>query len=139
MKRVQQGFTLIELMIVVAIIGILAAVAIPQYNNYTARAQATEAINLLGGLKDDYVELLGQNANAANCTGPAAAVPASNYLTSLAAAWNAPTCTITATMGGQASALIAGDTVVMTYNATTGAWTYNTGTIGDEFVPLAWR
>ena len=52
----QQGFTLIELMIVVAIIGILAAVAIPSYNDYTARAQVTEAVNLVGGLKTCMAE-----------------------------------------------------------------------------------
>ena len=51
MKQNQQGFTLIELMIVVAIIGILAAVAIPSYRDYTARAQMSEALSLLTGFK----------------------------------------------------------------------------------------
>ena len=54
--KTQKGFTLIELMIVVAIIGILAAIAIPAYQDYIARAQVTDAVQLLGGLKTPLAE-----------------------------------------------------------------------------------
>src|ERR1700693_4080786 len=61
MKTIQKGFTLIELMIVIAIIGILAAIAIPAYQNYTIRSQVTEGISLAAGWKTAISEYYAQN------------------------------------------------------------------------------
>ena len=84
LKHVQKGFTLIELMIVVAIIGILAAIAIPAYQNYTIRAQVTEGLSLADGWKTGIAEFYAQNGvfpSGSSTTGSATQIIAAGTTT----------------------------------------------------------
>ena len=101
LKKMQQGFTLIELMIVVAIIGILAAIAIPAYQNYTVRAQVTEGLNLADGWKTAVAEYYANSGNwptTAQLTGTVAST--GKYVSSV----NVTAGEITITYGNQANA-----------------------------------
>jgi len=84
MNTYQKGFTLIELMIVVAIIGILAAIAIPAYQNYTIRAQVTEGLSLADGWKTSVAEFYAQKGtfpSGQSTTGSATAIVAAGATT----------------------------------------------------------
>jgi type IV pilus assembly protein PilA len=96
--RNQQGFTLIELMIVVAIIGILAAIAIPQYQNYVARSEMSEALSLAEGLKPNIAEYYTQKGSCPSSNSNARAADSDKISGKYVASVSTSGCAITATM-----------------------------------------
>ena len=143
MKNIQKGFTLIELMIVVAIIGILAAVAIPAYGDYTARAQAAEAFTLMDGVKTPLTELYtgsgafailqGTAAVAGVVTSGVTATTSGKYVSSLFVPTATP-LSIQANFVNTTgiSSKIKGTSVHMYFNPNTGAWSCNNGDAGQD-------
>ena len=110
MKQVQKGFTLIELMIVVAIIGILAAVAVPAYSNYTKKAHFAEVLSMAGAYETAVADCYNSLTTLTGCNAgsngvPAAAAATNNLAAGMTVTNGIITMTATAQAGGYTSIL----------------------------------
>ncbi len=142
MKKVQQGFTLIELMIVVAIIGILAAIAIPAYQDYTIRAQVSEGLNLSGGAKAAVTEYFQDRGVMPSDNAQAGLEAAGNIQGKYVASVSNASGVITVTYGRDAHATIDTDSVLLTADTSAAGsvqWICNSLTIADKHLPAACR
>lgn len=146
-RRAQAGFTLIELMIVVAIIGILAAIALPQYQTYIAKSQVARAMGETGALKTSYETCLNDgklaigacdmgatSSGIMNLSLPLVTVAGTPLATTTNTVALTTTGTITGAFGGSAAATLTGNTVIWTRSAQ-GTWTCATTALAKYAPP----
>jgi len=142
MRNIQKGFTLIELMIVVAIIGILAAVAIPAYQDYIARSQVSEAVSLNAGGKTPLAEYFNDKGNWPIAASDVMGNRSGKYVSiiTLGGATNATgTISIESRMRNTGiNSAITGGTLILTSNDAK-QWSCTSGDLGPKYRPASCR
>jgi len=142
MSKTQQGFTLIELMIVVAIVGVLTAFALPAYQSYSIRAQIAEGLGMSGPLTTAVVAFHNDTGVFPLSNAEAALPPADGYAGRYVESISVNGATVSIQYGNNANALISGRDVLLTATKNDGSmsWTCATGgAISKSYLPRSCR
>jgi len=134
MKELQKGFTLIELMIVVAIVGILAAIALPAYQDYVVRSKMAEPVAAIGACKTSVSEYLAVRGTMPSGTSAGCQTTASRYLSALTVASGVITATSTNTGAGNCNLVLTPTASGVSIRTWTG-----TTTCSAKYVPSNFR
>jgi type IV pilus assembly protein PilA len=138
MNRIQKGFTLIELMIIVAIIGLLGSIALPAYVGYVIRAQVAEGLNLTGPLQSGVAEYYNGHGVFPVDNSDAALEAAASYAGKYVSDISVNGAVISVRYGNSANAKISGRTITLTAVGTQGSLTWDCasgGAIFDNYLP----